>query len=354
MLDISPVLGSFFSKPLWLSLIVSLAMIPILKLPAKKLGLVDHPGGRKQHTIIAALVGGPAIIIAFYASMFAFTPAEEANGMLVAVGCLFIIGLIDDKFDISAVVRLILQTAIIGTALWYDNIWLYEIPFTSNFSLQLSYAAYPITIIVMLALKNAINMLDGLDGLTSGVSLITLGFLIGIATISNNEHVLIISTALFGGLLGFWAFNYRFSWRNKASIFLGDSGSMVLGFLLPYIAIKLSLDSSALTSPALLIWLVAIPIWDIITVVIKRIRMKKSPMKAGRDHIHHTLMNAGLEVRQVLHLVYLLSIAAASLGLVMVYLGFSATESYFLYVIGLGLYIQRINSLDRRNNVTIP
>ena len=186
--------------------------------------------------------------------------------------------------------------------------------------------------------------------LSSGVSLIALGFIIAIAQYTNQADVLLVATTLFGAILGFWAFNYRFKWRTKgASVFMGDSGSMMIGFLIPYLAIKISLFSDPMTSPSLLIWLVAIPVWDIITVVIKRIRAKKSPIKPGRDHIHHTLLNAGLEVRQILHLIYLLSIAAGTLGITMKYLGVNPLESYIFYVLGLCFYLQRINSLDRKH-----
>jgi len=349
MSEISPVVATFFSKPLWLALIVSLAMIPILKLPAQKLGLVDHPGGRKQHEIPATLVGGAAILIAFYSTLVIYDIGTEFNGMLIATVCLFLIGLIDDKYDTSALIRLFLQTVIISTALWYDNVWLNTIPFTSSINLDLGIFAYPLTVLFILGLKNAINMLDGIDGLSSGVSLITLGFLIGIAASNSNQSLLLISSCLFGALMGFWAHNYRFKWRERASVFMGDSGSMILGFLLPYIAIKLSVSvADASTSPAVLIWLVAVPVWDIVTVVIKRTRNGKSPLVAGRDHIHHTLLNAGLNVRQILHLIYLLSVATASAGIAMVHFGLTALESYLLYFVALGLYVQRVNSLDKR------
>ena len=349
MFEISPIIAAFFSQELLLALLISLALIPIFKLPAEKFGLVDKPGGRKQHARTAALIGGPAIFFSFIATLLIFNIGDEYNGMLTATILLFLIGIIDDKYDISASIRLVLQTIIITGALWVDNVWIGPFELTNTYSLDFGLVAYPLTVVVILALKNAINMLDGIDGLSSGVSLIALGFIIAISQYTNQIPVLMVSTTLFGAILGFWAFNYRFKWRTEgASVFMGDSGSMLIGFLIPYIAIKVSLVSDPMTSPSLLVWFVAIPVWDIITVVIRRVKTNKSPIKPGRDHIHHILMNAGLEIRQILHLVYLLSIAAGTAGMTMKYLGVNPIESYVFFVIALALYMQRINSLERK------
>lgn len=349
MFEISPIIAAFFSQELLLALLISLALIPIFKLPAEKLGLVDKPGGRKQHRRSAALVGGPAIFFAFIITSYFFDINTDYEGMISATILLFILGILDDKYDISASIRLVLQTIIITFALWQDNVWIGPFELTNTYTLDFGIATYPLTIVVILALKNAINMLDGIDGLSSGVSLIALSFIIAISQYTSQTPVLLVSTTLFGAILGFWAFNYRFKWRTKgASVFMGDSGSMLIGFLIPYLAIKVSLVIDPMTSPSLLVWFVAIPVWDIITVVIRRVRTKKSPIKPGRDHVHHILMNAGLEIRQILHLVYLLSIAAGTAGMTMKYLGVTPIESYIFFVLALGLYMQRINSLEKK------
>jgi UDP-GlcNAc:undecaprenyl-phosphate GlcNAc-1-phosphate transferase len=350
MLSLSPVISAFFSQPLWLALIVSLAMVPLLKHPMRFLGLVDYPGGRKQHDSPAVLNGGAAILISFITCLVVFELGSGYAGMIVATACLFLIGLLDDKYDVSPVLRLFLQASIITVALWHDNVWLGDIEVTDSATLDLGVFTYPITVIVILGITNAINMLDGIDGLSAGVALITLAFLTGMATDSGVASLQLICVSLFGAILGFWAFNYRFKWRQNATFFMGDSGTAVLGFLLPYIAIQLSNTPASLASPQILLWMVAIPVWDIITVVVKRLKLGRSPLHAGRDHIHHTLMEAGLEVRQILHLIYLLCIATASAGIVFAYFNLNAIETYIMYAIGLTIYYQRITSLDRKNN----
>jgi len=345
MLDVSPILNAFFSQPLFLSLVICLAIIPILRFPAHRIGLEDHPGGRKQHQEVAALVGGPAIVIAYLICINIFGLPSGYTGMTYAVLGLFIIGFIDDIHDISAGLRLVAQAAIITFALWLDDVWISDIILTENTIIGLGYLTYPITVIGILGIKNAVNMLDGLDGLSSGIILIIMSFIISISIFAGIESITLIGITLFGAVLGFWAYNYRFSWRTRASVFMGDSGSTVLGFLLPYLAIKLNIFAPELAPKTLLLWLFAIPLWDICAVVIKRIKENKSPLSAGRDHVHHVLMHSGLNVRQTLHLIYLLCIATSSFGIVGQYFNFTQLETYLVFAMFMGLYLDRVGSL---------
>ncbi|MCW9018542.1 MAG: undecaprenyl/decaprenyl-phosphate alpha-N-acetylglucosaminyl 1-phosphate transferase, partial [Kangiellaceae bacterium] len=304
--DLSPLLHNLVSPQLFLALVISLALIPLLRRIAVRIDLVDHPGGRKQHKTSVPLAGGAAIFLSLLISSYTWGLPHGFEGFSIAVCGLFLIGFLDDKYDISAKFRLILQTALVVFALWLDNNWLSQITFTDNFILQLNEFKYPFTTILILGLINAINMLDGLDGLSSGIVLIILGFLIGISSIAGTSDISLVAICIFGAVLGFWAFNYRFSWREKASIFMGDSGTIVLGFALPYLAIKLTLFAPTFAPESMMLWLFALPVWDICAVVLKRMRDGKSPLQAGRDHIHHVLMGAGLTVRHTLHLIYLL------------------------------------------------
>lgn len=348
MSDLSPIVQAFLSQQLLLALVISLAIIPLLKKPARLIGLIDHPGGRKQHQITTSLVGGPAIILASTTSIFIWGLPEGFEGMVCATIGLFIIGFIDDLHDISATFRLIVQAFLVGGALWIDSVWLTDIAITDNIALQLNVFTYPLTILVILGIKNAINMLDGLDGLSSGIVLIILSFLISVSVLSNSPQITSIGVILFGSVLGFWAYNYRFSWREKAPVFMGDSGTTILGFILPYLAIKLSISAPLVASKPLILWLFAIPIWDICAVVVKRVKDGKSPMSAGRDHIHHVLMNSGLEVRQTLHLIYLLCITTSSFGVMILYFGLTQLEVYAIFTIFMLVYLGRVGSLSRK------
>ena len=284
-----------------------------------QIGPLDHPGGPKQHKASVHLAGGPAIVFSVGLSLYLWGIPEQYQGMVYFAGGLFLIGVIDDLFDISAKFRLNTQFSLVVFALYWDSIWITQITFTDSLVLELGAFQYPITALLVLGIMNAINMLDGLDGLSSGVVLIILGFIAGISVVAGNFATTLISITTFGSVLGFWGFNYRFAWRDKASVFMGDSGTTVLGFVLPVLAIKLATVSQQNVPSSMLLWLFAIPLWYICAVVIKRLKDGKSPLQAGRGHIHHVLMNAGLSVRQSLHLIYLLTITTISFGVALQY-----------------------------------
>lgn len=353
MSETSPIIQYFLSAQFFLALLISVAFIPLLRRPAINFGLVDTPRGRKKHKALVPLVGGPAIFLSITISFYIWGLPEEFIGMAISATGLFILGVLDDKNDISPKLRLFIQAALVSFALWWDNIWISEITITENITLQLSYFKYAVSIIAVLGVMNAINMLDGLDGLSAGVVLIILGFLIAISVMAGATSTSQVAICIFGAVLGFWIYNYRFKWREKAFVFLGDSGTTMLGFLLPILAIKLSVIAPETAPKSVLLWVFAIPIWDICAVVIKRLRDKESPLQARRDHIHHVLMNSGLSVRQSLHLIYLLTIATISFGMAIQFFSLTSLEAYSAFAIFLFVYLGRVGSLSQATNAKI-
>jgi len=353
MFDISPVIAAYFSQPLWLAVLISVAFIPLLYRPAKNFGLVDTPKGRKKHKTLVPLVGGPAIFLSIAISFYVWGFPQEFIGVAISATALLILGILDDIKDISAKFRLLIQASLVTFALAWDGIWISQIELTNSFTLQLGYLQYLITIIAVLGVMNAINMLDGLDGLSSGVVLIILGFIIALSVSAGVESTSKVSICTFGAVFGFWVHNYRFKWREKAFVFLGDSGTTLIGFLLPIITIKLSLVAPLSVSKPVMLWLFAIPIWDICAVVLKRIRDKESPLQARRDHIHHVLLNSGLSVRKALHLIYFLTIASISFGMAIQYFALTNLEAYVAFGVFLLAYLNRVGSLSQRENAEI-
>ncbi len=353
MSELSPVVQAFLSEQFFLALLCSTALIPILRRVAIRIGLIDHPGGRKQHKASVPLAGGPAIVLSVALSLFIWGVPAEYQGMIYAAAGLFLIGFIDDLIDISAKFRLVAQFSLVVFALYWDSIWLAQIAFSNSLVLELGAFQYPITALLVLAIMNAINMLDGLDGLSSGVVLIILGFTAGISVVAGNSETTLISVITFASVLGFWGYNYRFTWRDKASVFMGDSGTTVLGFILPILAIKLSAVAPSSVPSSMLLWLFAIPLWDICAVVMKRLKDGKSPLEAGRDHIHHVLMNAGLSVRQSLHLIYLLTISTISFGVALQYFGALQIEAFTAFFGFMLVYLGRVGSLTKQKTLEV-
>ncbi|MGX5201606.1 glycosyltransferase family 4 protein [Aliikangiella sp. IMCC44632] len=345
---LSPLFENILSPNLFLPLVISLALVPLLRRFALKIKLVDNPGGRKQHKAPVPIIGGVAIYLASAIALVSWGVPPEYFGFAVCASGLFLIGLLDDKYDISAVFRLFFQTALVCFALYQDNVWLNVIPLTESYTFELGWVKYPLTTIIILGLINAINMLDGLDGLSSGIVLIILGFILGISSTAGIADISLITATVIGSVLGFWAFNYRFQWREKASVFMGDAGTTMLGFILPYLAIKLSIAAPVHAPKSMLLWLFAIPIWDIVAVIIKRMRDGKSPLQAGRDHVHHVLMNAGLTVRHTIHLIYLLTLTTISFGVAVQFFALSQLEAYLAFAMFMTVYLGRVGSLNRR------
>ncbi len=331
-----------FTTETFLALLVTLAVIPVFRRIGPKLGLVDHPGGRKRHASAVPLIGGPSIMLALIIVCFVFGIPQGFEGLAIGVAAMFLLSVFDDRFDLSAKWRFPLQAIIVSTALAIDNVWLKDIGSFYSHTLSLGYFSYPITVIAILGVTNAINMLDGLDGLASGVVLLILFFILGFAS-SANPAVVSSTSALFGAVLGFWLYNYRFPWRVKASVFMGDSGTTLLGFALPYLALRLSLPESGGTlSAPMLLWLFALPLWDIVAVVIKRIKRGKSPFQAGRDHIHHILLAKGFSVQQTVLFIYGASTLPLAFGASLSLFGFNTLELYASFCLAMIVYLSRL------------
>lgn len=325
-----------------------LALIPVFRRFAPKFGLVDHPGGRKKQKFPTPLVGGLAIFTALILTLYTHDLYYEYPGLLLGSGALFILGLIDDRFDLNATFKFVVQTIITTLALTIDGVWLTSLGNFWGVKLEMGVFQYPLTILAILGVTNAVNMLDGLDGLASGVIGLILFFILGLATMAQSP-IAIFASIVLSATLGFWLYNYRFPWRQKASVFMGDAGTTFLGFVLPYLAIHLTMSNktAAPIEPAYLLWLFALPLWDITTVILKRVNENRSPFEAGRDHIHHILLSHGFTVRQAVLFIYGVSALSLSLGTSLLYFNFGAVGLYLAFAFALYLYVHRLFKYDQ-------
>jgi UDP-GlcNAc:undecaprenyl-phosphate GlcNAc-1-phosphate transferase len=341
-----------YSGP-FIAFFIVLGLIPILRRFAPMVGLVDRPGGRKKHQTPIPLVGGVAIFIGIAITTLLFPNLLTFKGLLLGSTSLFLLGLIDDRFDINAKLRFVVQGAVVAVSLYIDEIWLYSLGNIGGVELNIGPFAYPLTILAIMGVTNAINMLDGLDGLASGIMMLTLFFILGTAS-HHNQDVATLSIVSLGAIVAFWLYNYRFPWRERASVFMGDSGTMFLGFFLPYLAIYLTTktNNTQPIEPTYLLWLFSLPLWDITAVVLKRIKEGRSPFSAGRDHIHHILLNHGLTVRQAVLFIYGITALSLSLGTSLVYFGFETLGLIFGFFFSLYLYIERMFKYDNKHNNT--
>jgi UDP-GlcNAc:undecaprenyl-phosphate GlcNAc-1-phosphate transferase len=294
---------------------------PRVKKFGLKRGLVDKPGGRKIHKRPMVRLGGVAIfmgtiaalLVVWWAGGFGIqTPQKEYELWGVVIGGLFffLIGLADDILTLPALTRLVAQLTV-AAMVWYAGVQIdfLTIPGMGLISLQ-DWISLPITVIWLVGMANAINMIDGLDGLAAGVSGIAAAVMLVVTLFMGQPAAALIAAALAGACFGFLRYNF-----NPAQIFMGDGGAYFMGFTLAGVGV-IGLVKSVTTVAVLLPYLIlAVPILDIFTVVIDRLRRGKSPFAADKRHLHHRLLQAGLSQRLAVLFIYSLTLWAGTLAL---------------------------------------
>jgi UDP-GlcNAc:undecaprenyl-phosphate GlcNAc-1-phosphate transferase len=272
----------------------ALGLTPVSRTLALRLGVVDKPNQRKIHRDHKPLMGGLAIFAGFALALLLFSPEQHVAEFSAIVGgaaLLALVGLLDDRFMLGVKVRLLAQTAAAVVLLLVGvQVRLFGV----------AWLDVPITLVWIVALTNALNFLDNMDGQAAGVAAIAA---LWFTLIGFNEQLALVSAiaaAIAGSAVGFLTYNF-----NPASTFMGDMGALVLGFVLATLGIKLEFGAQPLN----VTWMVPIlvlgmPIFDICLVVFTRLREGRSPFEGGKDHSSHRLMSLGLSQRQTILLIY--------------------------------------------------
>jgi UDP-GlcNAc:undecaprenyl-phosphate GlcNAc-1-phosphate transferase len=306
------------------ALVVSLAVTPFVRLVAERMGLLDQPDTRRKiHQQPVPRLGGVAIAIAFGAALgFAALATNDLNAVgilrpnrapaiLAGAGLLVVIGIIDDVRGMRALVKLSWQIS--AAALAFAMGLSLERLHLPQGTVDLGILALPVTVIWIVAVINAINLIDGLDGLATGVVLTALGAFALLAASDGVDPTLPIIAAAGGAAIGFLAYNLH-----PASIIMGDTGSMFLGFVVGAVSISLVQDGVAPQPPWVPIIALAIPLADMVWAIVRRSARGDPFFVADRGHIHHQLLRAGLSQRDAM---LILTAVSAGLAVVAVLLG---------------------------------
>jgi len=333
------------------SLLVSLIMTPVSIKLASYFGAIDKIEPRKIHRRIKPRWGGIGILSGFFMGLlilwifepefkellqfskgivrnekvrFTLNLGEQLAGITFGVVVLFILGLIDDRKSVRPGVKFLIQIiAAFGAMIYGVRIYGLSIP---GFE---SYAHFPVsitmivTVLWLVGMSNAVNLIDGLDGLAGGVVAIVAGSFLAVTLIQGEGHSLlfenqmklagIVAAALLGGTLGFLVFNFH-----PAHVFMGDSGSISLGFLVGCIAVIGTFKTTILAVLFVPFILVAVPVVDMAMAFGRRLINKKSPFEADRSHFHHKLLDAGWSQREVVLLVYVVTLILALISVTVV------------------------------------
>ncbi len=263
--------------------ILTFIFIKLLIKNAKFLGLVDIPNERSSHNKITPRGAGIGFGFAFFITIILFENTLFIEHWLVflSIFLVFFIGILDDHKDASPKTKFYI--IFLATILLYiDDISIYNLGVFLGIEITLWYFALPFTMFALAGFTNALNLIDGLDGLAGTVSLIILGAFLYIGFINQDELIIIICSITMTALISFLIFNW-----NPAKIFMGDSGSLFLGFIISVVATV----SLKYIHPIAIFYLAAIPIVDTLIVMIRRIRCGISPFSPDKTHIHHILLN---------------------------------------------------------------
>lgn len=289
--------------------LLSYLFTPLVKLLAKKVGAMDVPkDNRRMHDHPIPRMGGLAIFIGFLLSALIFTREIDQGLKSILLGAIVIVilGVFDDRRALGAKLKLAVQLVAAAVVVFYGDLRIDRITNPFGGSLysywDLGVFAYPITIIWIVAITNAVNFIDGLDGLACGVSCISSLNLLVIALLVSDAKVAILMAALTGACLGFVPYNF-----NPAKIFMGDTGSTFLGFMLATVSIQGLFKAYTAISFIVPFLLLGLPIFDICFAVIRRIASGHSPMEADRGHFHHRLIDMGFSQKQSVAIAYVLT-----------------------------------------------
>ncbi len=323
-----------------LAFIVALSATPIAKKIAVKVGAVDIPKDeRRVHKKPIARMGGLAIVSGFFVSILfniindALTKSSffqlntQMLGLLAGAAVIVAVGIFDDIYQLGAKFKLVFQIMaaliVVASGIKIEVIY--------GYSALSPYISYPLTICWIVGITNAINLIDGLDGLAAGVSSIASLSLFFVSIIFKRWDVAMITAALAGSTLGFLPYNF-----NPAKIFMGDTGSTFLGFSLGVISIQGTLKSYTAIAIAIPLLVLGLPLFDTVFAVLRRLISGKSIMEADRGHLHHRLIDMGLSQRQSVVAMYT---ASGSLGLCAVVLAGRGVLSAIILILAVSVFI---------------
>jgi UDP-GlcNAc:undecaprenyl-phosphate/decaprenyl-phosphate GlcNAc-1-phosphate transferase len=327
-----------------LCLLAMFALRPV----AIAVDLIDRPGGRKGHTGDIPVVGGLGMLLGIILGTGLLPlPDWTAGTLLAACSMLVTVGLIDDRFDLSPWTRLSVQIAASLTLIFGAGTTVNTLgaPFGEPILLH-GFASYAATAIAMVAAVNAFNMLDGMDGLAGALAMVALFALAILASQDGQTVSLSVSVVIMAAVAAFLISNLPIELNRSVRCFMGDSGSTLLGILVAWLCVEVSQAETPAAQPITMLWIVAIPLYDLCWTVIRRSIRGIPPFRSDQGHFHHLVLQAGFGVKGAFILLILLAILLATLGIAIDYAGIPDSWSLALLVLAGAFIVKLLNSPD--------
>jgi UDP-GlcNAc:undecaprenyl-phosphate/decaprenyl-phosphate GlcNAc-1-phosphate transferase len=335
------------------ALAVTLATTPVVRRLSVRASLVDEPGARKVHTTAVPRLGGVAIMSGFAAALLVEVAGEtwwawqrvvthsggQVLGAVLGVAVIFTLGLIDDIRGMKAGVKFAGQLLAAAVTIAFGlRIEFFSNPFGPG-RLPLDWLSYPLTALWLVGFANVFNLIDGLDGLAAGVAAIAAASFIALAVDMNQAIAAVLAASLIGACIGFLRYNF-----NPASIYMGDSGALSIGFVLGCVTLTGVMKSAAAISLVAPLLIIGVPLFDTASAIIRRWRHGRPIHEADNGHIHHRLLHRGFSQRQTVLLIYAWSAALAIGGYAMreaVLESLVARSAVLVVMLGLSGFIAR-------------
>lgn len=331
------ILGIGKMQEFFVSLAGCVVLILLLRVVANYFGLVDNPGGRKQHAQPTPTVGGLAMSLAVLLALL--WNGGLSGNVAVLMGCavgLVILGIFDDKIGLSVSLRMMIQVFLVLVVIIGAGGTITHLGALFGSDIQLGIFAVPFSVIAFVGGINAMNMIDGADGMAGKMALITMLGVAAIFYVTGAFELLPLTWAMLGALIGFLLFNTRLLVR-RAWVFMGDAGSMWLGFVLGWFMAQVAGNVVA-AEPAVVLWLFGVPLLDTLTVMIRRKRRKTSVFDADRTHIHHVLVDTGLTINYSVLLLSGIQMIMVGIGVLFYFTHAPASLVFWSFVLVFAAY----------------
>lgn len=298
----------FFGFSFTITVLAIMWLLPL----ARRYGWVDHPnGGRKDHAEPTPMIGGIGIYAGMLVTTLVFLGGQGVPGAyLLSVSLLVVVGALDDRFDLNWRVRILAQITaaliltVVGGVRAEHLGPVFGLP-----GVEFGLLSLPISIVGIVGLINALNMIDGIDGLLGSLALLSLLMCVAAGAYAGAPDVTWRIFIPIGAVAGFLLYNLRYGPYVRARLFMGNAGSMILGFTIAHVSFRLTQNAAHPVSPVLALYLVAVPVIDCLVLIARRLRQGRSPFNGDRDHVHHLLLDAGFSVNQTVAVLVLATLA---------------------------------------------
>ena len=339
--------------------VLTIAAIWVFDPVARRIGLLDRPRGRRLHAQAVPLTGGIGIFVGF--ATLSLTLGIESPlffGLLLPAALLLLSGLLDDLVELNPTLKFAFQILIVLVAVVLGDLRIESLGnLLGQGEIVLGIWSVPFTVFAVVGLINAVNMIDGMDGLAALVVMVAAAWAGIVSLITGAVGASTMLLILAGVLAGFMVLNFRLPWGRQAAVFMGDSGSSVLGFVLAWFAIELCSTPATGLYPISAVWILALPVVDAVALIGRRGVRGRSPLRGGLDHAHHVMFQNGVCQGATVGMLGLMGAAAGSIGVGGWLLGLSEAFLFgflvIVLVVHVGLCEVGVEAVNRRRRARI-